>query len=114
MVLIRRGLPKDRTNYQPVHLSACWRTASFSLLSWRLIASTTGIFGKSTKTSRECSMTHSNSRMAPVFSWRSGSNGASTSGAAKRASRGSDPEAHQLRGLTLAGYPEKSRESAGR
>jgi hypothetical protein len=41
---------------------------------------------------------------------RSGSNGASTSGTAKNGSRGSNPEAGHLRGLTLADYPEKDRE----
>ncbi len=40
----------------------------------------------------------------------SGSNSASTSGTAKNASRGSNPEARHLRGLTLADYPEKDRE----
>src|SRR5262245_11594134 len=44
------------------------------------------------------------------FARRAGGNGASASGTAKNASRGSSPEARYLRGLTFADHPEANHE----
>jgi len=81
------------------------KCAPFSLLNWRvrIIESRTAIFRQVNK---DIQRVHHDALEFADGTRGSGGNGASTSGTAKNASRGSSPEARHLRGLTLADHPE--------